>query len=64
MPGFFRLMTAAKRASILKFYENAALGMYDGLARRIAAYAQSPDAAKKRMAELFQQACDSVQPKP
>ena len=30
MPGFFRLMTAAKRASILKFYENAALGMYDG----------------------------------
>jgi hypothetical protein len=63
-PGFFRPMTAAKRASILKFYENAALGMYDGLARRMAAYARSPEAAKKHLAQLFHRVCDSVQQKP
>jgi len=56
MPGFFRPITPPRRAGILKFYENAALGMYNGLARRMAAYAQSNDTAKKRIAELFQQA--------
>jgi len=64
MPGFFRPITAQRRAGILKFYENAALGMYNGLARRMAAYAQSPDPAKKRIADLFQRARDSDSPGP
>jgi hypothetical protein len=63
-PGFFRPITAQRRSGILKFYENAALGMYSGLARRMAVYAQSPDAARKRMAELFQRARDSEKPSP
>jgi hypothetical protein len=59
MPGFFRPITPQRRSAILKFYENAALGMYNGFARRMAAYAQSPEPAKKRIAELFRQARDS-----
>jgi hypothetical protein len=52
-PGYFRPMTPKKRESILKFYENAALGMYNGLAKQMAAYANSPQADQKRLAELF-----------
>ena len=63
-PGFFRPMTAAKRTSILKFYENAALNMFNGLTRRMDAYAQSSDAAKKRAADLFRQARDLEKPNP
>lgn len=63
-PGFFRPMTDAKRTSILKFYENTALRMYEGLARRMAVYAQSSDAAKQRAADLFRQARDFKQPNP
>jgi hypothetical protein len=59
MPGFFRPITPQRRAGILKFYENAALGMYSGLARRMTVHAQSPDAGKKRIASLFQKARDS-----
>jgi hypothetical protein len=64
MPGFFRPITPQRRTGILKFYENAALGMYNGLARRMAAYTQSPDPAKKRIADLFQRARDSEKPSP
>jgi hypothetical protein len=38
--------------------------MYNGLARRMALHAQSPDAAKKRIADLFQRACDPEKPSP
>ncbi len=54
--GHFRPMTPEKREAILRFYENAALDMYRGFAKRMASYAQSPDAARKRLAELFGQA--------
>lgn len=54
--GCFRLMTPDKRASILNFYEKAALDMYDGFAKRMSDYARSSCADKKRLAELFQQA--------
>jgi hypothetical protein len=55
-PGFFRPFTPAKRASVLNFYENAALRMYHGFAKRLTGYAQSSDTAKRRLAALFQQA--------
>ena len=54
--GFFRPMTAEKRDSIIKFYENAALAMYSGFAKRMSRFAKSPDAGEKRLAELFQKA--------
>ena len=53
--GFFRPMTPEKRAAILKFYENTALGMYNGFAKRMAGYAKSPNANQRRLAALFQQ---------
>ena len=55
-PGFFRPMTQKKREAILKFYENAALGMYNGFAKRMAGYGKSPHPEQKRLAELFQRA--------
>ena len=54
--GFYRPMTVEKRDSILKFYENAALNMYNGFAKRMLRYAKSDDAGQKRLAALFQQA--------
>ncbi|MCL5098519.1 MAG: hypothetical protein M1608_13515 [Candidatus Omnitrophica bacterium] len=55
-PGYFRPITPERRASILKFYERAALEMYRGFAKRMTGYAQSTDPAKKHWAELFQNA--------
>jgi hypothetical protein len=53
--GFFRPMTTQKRDAIVKFYENAALRMYQGFAKRMSGYAKSSDPGKKRLAELFRQ---------
>jgi hypothetical protein len=54
--GFFRPITPVRRESIVKFYENAAMNMYNGFARQMAENAKSPDAAKRRVAQLFEQA--------
>jgi hypothetical protein len=54
--GFFRPMTAEKRDSILAFYENAALAMYHGFAKRMSQYANSSDPNRKHLAQLYQQA--------
>ena len=40
----------------MKFYENTALNMYNGFAKRMSRYAKSKDTSRKRLAELFQQA--------
>jgi hypothetical protein len=55
-PGHFRPMTPQKQKAILKLYEDAALAMYNGLAKRMAGYAKSSKAEEKRLAELFQRA--------
>lgn len=54
--GYYRPMMPEKRAAILKFYEKSALVMYQGFAKRMAGYAQNPNAGKKHLAELFQRA--------
>jgi hypothetical protein len=54
--GFFRPMTAEKRASILTFYERAALTMYHGLAKRMDNYARSKDPRQLRIARVFHDA--------
>jgi hypothetical protein len=41
--------------NIVKFYEDAALAMYRGFAKRMSGYENSPDTAKKRLGGLFQQ---------
>ncbi len=55
-PGYFRTVTKERRENILRFYENAALGMYDGLARRMAGYAGSQDEGLRRLTALFAKA--------
>ena len=54
--GFFRPMTPEKRASILTFYERAALTMYRGLAKRMDNYARSKDSRQLRIARVFHDA--------
>ena len=55
-PGYFRPMTPEKRAAIVRLYEDTALRMYQGLARRMADYGKSPATREKCLAELFQTA--------
>ena len=55
-PGYYRPISAKRRAPLNEFYAQAALGMYDGLARRMAAYAEKGDARQKRVAALFTEA--------
>lgn len=52
--GYLRPTMAGRRAAIVKFYEDTAQRMHQGLARGMADYAKSPAARKKRLAELFQ----------
>jgi len=54
-PGFFRPMTPQKRAAIVKFYERAALIMYQGFAKRMDRYRQSKDPGQVRIAQLFRE---------
>ncbi len=55
-PGYFRPITPKRRAALTKFYEDTALGMYDGLVRRMASYAEKGDSREKRIASLFEEA--------
>jgi hypothetical protein len=55
-PGYFRTVTAERRATMQKFYENAALGMYEGLERRMSTGAGVQDARGWRIRKLFEQA--------
>jgi hypothetical protein len=55
-PGYYRPMTGERRDNVLKFYEHAALGMYNGFAKRVAGYAERMDARQKHLAALFDEA--------
>lgn len=55
-PGYFRPITAKRRAALADYYEQTALGMYGGLSRRMAFYAGKGDARQKRIARLFAEA--------
>ncbi len=55
-PGYYRSITPERKASITTFYEQAALGMYNGFAARMARYAEKGDARQKRLAALFAEA--------
>jgi hypothetical protein len=52
-PGYFRPVTSGRREGINKFYEQAALSMFTGLANRMAIYADKGDSRQKHIAELF-----------
>jgi hypothetical protein len=55
-PGYFRLITPERREGIKKFYEQAALAMYNGLVTRMAKYAETGDIRQKHIADLFSEA--------
>jgi len=54
--GYYRPITPQRKASITAFYEQAAIKMYDGFARRMAGCAEKGDARQKRLAALFAEA--------
>ena len=60
----FVKITPQKRTAIVSFHENAAIGMYQGFSRRMASDATSPEIAKKRLADVFQQARTSAKSSP
>lgn len=55
-PGYYRPITPQRREGINKFYEQAALAMYNGFAKRMAGYAEKGDMRQKRVAALFSEA--------
>ena len=55
-PGYFRPIDPKRKEALTQFYEQTALGMYDGFSRRMASYAEKGDARQKRLAALFAEA--------
>ena len=55
-PGYFRPITSERKDGINKFYEQAALSMYNGFAKRMEKYAKEGDEQQKRIASLFLEA--------
>jgi hypothetical protein len=52
-PGYYRAITAERRRSIVRFYEQAALTMYKGFVKRMERYAASGDARQKKISALL-----------
>ncbi|MDP2334902.1 MAG: hypothetical protein Q8N05_00330 [Bacteroidota bacterium] len=55
-PGYFRPLTPERIEGINKFYEQAALSMYNGFAKRMANYTENGNDQQKRMAAMFYEA--------
>ena len=55
-PGYYRPIKAERQAALSTFYEETALGMYEGFAKRMAGYGDKGDAREKRVAGLFLEA--------
>ncbi len=55
-PGYYRPITPERKASIEKFYGQAALAMYTGFSKRMAGYATKGDTRQKYLASLFNEA--------
>jgi hypothetical protein len=51
--GYFRAITPERKEGINKFYEQAALTMYKGFAKRIEKYAASSDKRQQKVAVIF-----------
>jgi len=52
-PGYYRPITVERKEGINKFYEQTALSMYTGFAKRMATYAEKGGEQQKRIANLF-----------
>jgi hypothetical protein len=52
-PGYYRPITPKRKTALTGFYEQTALGKYDGFTKRMAVYAEKGDLRQKRVAALF-----------
>ncbi|MEI8115635.1 MAG: hypothetical protein WCI54_18530, partial [Bacteroidia bacterium] len=52
-PGYYRPITPERKDGINKFYEQTALSMYSGFAKRMTVYAEKGDEQQKQIANLF-----------
>ncbi|HBE43139.1 MAG TPA: hypothetical protein DDW27_18435, partial [Bacteroidales bacterium] len=55
-PGYFRAMNEQRKEDIVKFYNLAALSMYNGFVKRIENYTGKGDVRQKRIAEILNKA--------
>jgi len=55
-PGYYRAITPERRKGINKFYEQAALSMYQGFVKRMERYAVKGNTRQRRIASLFSEA--------
>lgn len=55
-PGYYRTITPERKESIIIFYKQAALAMYEGFVKRMEKYAVNGDVRQKRIASLFSDA--------
>lgn len=54
-PGYYRPITAERKEGINKFYEQTALSMYTGFAKRMENYASGGDARQQKIAAIFKE---------
>jgi len=52
-PGYYRPITPERKEGINKFYEQTALSMYVGFAKRMENYASGGDARQQKIAAIF-----------
>jgi len=57
-PGYYRPLTEERNADIQKFYDMAALTMYQGFVSRMQKYAEEGDDRQKKIAEIFNKAIE------
>jgi hypothetical protein len=55
-PGYYRAISPERRKGINKFYERAALSMYQGFVKRMERYGVKGDTRQRRIASLFSDA--------
>jgi len=55
-PGYYRPITKERKDGINKFYEQAALSMYNGFSKRMVGYAEKGNEQQKRIAARFTEA--------
>lgn len=55
-PGYYRPVTPERKEGIVKFYEQAALSLYNGFANRMENFAGKGNEQQKHLAELFSEA--------
>ncbi|MCX6927050.1 MAG: hypothetical protein NT154_28170 [Verrucomicrobia bacterium] len=55
-PGYYRPINPKRKTALNAFFEQTALDMYNGFAKRMTVYADKGDAQQKRLASLFAEA--------